>query len=650
MKKRIMLTIMLSLVLGISAQAAETGTDAGQAQDLTKQEAPAAEAQETGPEDANEDAKDEEAGEDMPCAEDVPMQEDAPAPEDADSAYTELPADIPAEDAGIREEMIEDAGTEEALQEEIIEESITVLNGWKDGSYYRDGTMLTGLQEIDGRLYGFGSDGKLLTGWRTLNDKTVYLGQDGVARTGWQTINDFIYYFGNDGAQRRGWQTIGGKKYYFFKSTLSQYKGHYKGVMVRDLNQIDGYWYYFNEKGAMQTGWQTVKGKKYYFDGSGRNLRGICTINKCDYLLPDGYAKDGIVEYKGKKYLCKEGLLFKGLVKYNDFDRYYLKDDHTIYTGWKTINKKTYYFQPGKSGKAAKYWTMINGFKYYFDDSVMTTGLSLTDSNYRWNYFYEDTGSGHYRGAMAKNTWLTINGRKYHAGKDGSLDTGFVRDGKGLRYFGGDAVMRTGWQYIDRSGITENCTRQTINRWFYFGKDGYAATGKKTINGKTYTFGSNGVLKGITDYQSANADMKKSMAASIYEGHLVYDAIGCSITVRDPSPILPAQFATDLDSTGCWNIIKGNVYISDHVSQSFYWLNTAKTGDVLNILRGKMGGRYRVIAKGYGKNIERDIMDTNGGLVSKRLNGNRVCLYTCVMDRALLDQGKEVFWAVCEKY
>ena len=86
------------------------------------------------------------------------------------------------------------------------------------------------------------------------------------------------------------------------------------------------------------------------------------------------------------------------------------------------------------------------------------------------------------------------------------------------------------------------------------------------------------------------------------------------------------------------------------MSQSFYWLNTAKTGDVLNILRGKMGGRYRVIAKGYGRNIERDIMDTNGGLVSKRLNGNRVCLYTCVMDRALLDQGKEVFWAVCEKY
>lgn len=569
--------------------------------------------------------------------------------QEKDKNIPEVIRDIQEEDKNIPEGIMESA--EEALEEEVLEEEIqapSAPEGWAGSSYYRDGAPVTGLQEIGGKVYAFDQAGRLMKGWRTIGGKTYYLGEDGAVRKGWQKVNGFSYYFGDDGAQRRGWQTIGGKTYYFYKATISRYKGHYKGVAASGLQENEGHRYCFSKEGLLLTGWQKVSGRNYYFDKDGKNLTGIQTINGRPYLLPDGYTKDGIVTYKGKTYLSMEGVLSKGLTRYK-YRLYFLNSDYTVFYGWKTMNGRTYYFQKDKQGRAANYWLDLNGYRYYFEDCAMATGLTTADSNCFWYYFYPDN-NGHYRGTMAKNTWITVNGRRYHAGKDGRLDTGFVKDSKGLRYFGGDAMMRTGWQYLDRSRLMKVRTKQTVNRWYYFDKDGYAATGRRTINGRTYTFGEDGVLKGITDYRSADASMKKSMAANVLEGHLIYDAVGCSIALRSSAPGLSAQEATDLSSTGSWNVLSGKVFIGDHVTDNFCWLRSSKTGDLVELLHKKMGGSYRVISKGYGKNKGWDIIDTNGSPVSKKLNDKRVCLYTCLyMNDPLYKQGKEVFWIICEK-
>ena len=87
---------------------------------------------------------------------------------------------------------------------------------------------------------------------------------------GLQTIHGYKYYTDgkdNKGALQTGWQQVGDKWYYFYKSTMKQYKDHYKGVAATGWQDIDGETYYFDKSGVMQTGrWKDRKigDKKYY--------------------------------------------------------------------------------------------------------------------------------------------------------------------------------------------------------------------------------------------------------------------------------------------------------------------------------------------------------------------------------------------------
>lgn len=87
---------------------------------------------------------------------------------------------------------------------------------------------------------------------------------------GLQTIHGYKYFTDgkdNKGALQTGWQQVGDKWYYFYKSTMKQYKDHYKGVAATGWQDIDGETYYFDKSGVMQTGrWKDRKigDKKYY--------------------------------------------------------------------------------------------------------------------------------------------------------------------------------------------------------------------------------------------------------------------------------------------------------------------------------------------------------------------------------------------------
>jgi len=118
-----------------------------------------------------------------------------------------------------------------------------VKSGWlKDNNsfYYLqgDGSMVTGLNKIDGKSYMFNDNGTLATGWIQLSGYWYYFNTDGSMATGWISDNGTNYYLYNTGAMAKGW-----------------------------IN-LDGTWYYLKESGAMATGWVTSNGDSYYLDTS----------------------------------------------------------------------------------------------------------------------------------------------------------------------------------------------------------------------------------------------------------------------------------------------------------------------------------------------------------------------------------------------
>lgn len=79
-----------------------------------------------------------------------------------------------------------------------------IPKGWKveDGRscYYKMGSKLTGLQEIEGSTYLFGEDGFMVTGWQELDGSRYCFASDGVMMTGSQIIDGVEYSFREDGS------------------------------------------------------------------------------------------------------------------------------------------------------------------------------------------------------------------------------------------------------------------------------------------------------------------------------------------------------------------------------------------------------------------------------------------------------------------
>lgn len=147
-------------------------------------------------------------------------------------------------------------------------------DGWQaDGTYYKNGVMLKGLQTVDGKLYDFGTNGvgKLYNG--TYN-KVLY--SNGKPFSG--TKNNKLYksgklysgvsgsyYYKNGVKQTKYKKTVkkmNNGKIYYFQKTGKVYKG-------TGWKRVNDKRYYF-KKGTALTGWNYVGKYKYYFDGKGK--------------------------------------------------------------------------------------------------------------------------------------------------------------------------------------------------------------------------------------------------------------------------------------------------------------------------------------------------------------------------------------------
>ena len=282
--------------------------------------------------------------------------------------------------------------------------------GWQKikGSWYylgdaNDGAMKTGWEYINGFWYNFGKagDGSMKTGWYKPNENWYYLGgsEDGRMQTDWKKIDNSWYYLGgtDDGYMRTGWQKLGDVWYYLGDAN--------DGAMKTGWKKISGSWYYLGDAndGAMKTGWEYINGFWYNFGkaGDGSMKTGWYKPNENWYYL--GGSEDGRMQTDWKKI---------------DNSWYYLggTDDGYMRTGWQKLGDVWYYLGDRNDGSMKTGWYVIDGKKYYFDQSsgIMQTGWKQIEG--AW-YYFDDNGV---YDASKKYTDITDNNSNINNGVNAS--------------------------------------------------------------------------------------------------------------------------------------------------------------------------------------------------------------------------------------
>lgn len=322
--------------------------------------------------------------------------------------------------------------------------------------YYTENGVLTGLQTINGSNYYFSSaDASMIKGLRIISDVKYSFDDDGRNSEGWIVVNgNYRCYIDHSKGMLTGLQQIDGKWYWFGTSgimrtgvqTVTDSAGAQKvclfgedGSMVYGLVQINDKLYYFDEKtGERATGWKTIKGKTYYFDlssgaaykgrksindriycfdqSTGEQLLGLVRINNALYCFSDK-TSDGLVhgltEIEGDLYCFNDtsGAAITGFVNLNDIYYYFSPTTGKAEEGIRWVSKTSaYYFE--KEGGVRKGLVTYEGDKYYCYPSSgkVSTGLMSIGNKL---YCFDDNG------AMMRNTIIVIAGLTYSIDENG---------------------------------------------------------------------------------------------------------------------------------------------------------------------------------------------------------------------------------------
>ena len=206
----------------------------------------------------------------------------------------------------------------------------------------------------------------------------------GLEKEGWQKDSKGWWYQSGSGYLKNQWALINGNWYYFDSD----------GYMRTDWQKIKGSWYYLGDAndGAMKTGWEYINGFWYNFGkaGDGSMKTGWYKPNENWYYL--GGSEDGRMQTDWKKI---------------DNSWYYLggTDDGYMRTGWQKLGDVWYYLGDRNDGSMKTGWYVIDGKKYYFDQSsgIMQTGWKQIEG--AW-YYFDDNGV---YDASKKHTDITDN-------------------------------------------------------------------------------------------------------------------------------------------------------------------------------------------------------------------------------------------------
>ena len=434
---------------------------------------------------------------------------------DEDSAETEAD-EIENSQENEKEEHSDSVDEEEPEQDEKSEntdesenknsaemhENQTSAAGWienKDGSYsYRDenGVILRNcVVKIDNKYYGFDYGGKLyyakrFTIWnrQTGEDQYYEAKEDGSLYTDeWHWARDRyigvieLYYYGADGSGFNGIKDIEGKNYYFRNGI----------AWTNRVISVDGKKYAANENGALteiqNDGWSKAEGYYYYLK-NGEELRDCIEKIGEQYYGFDNTGKmyaDEIFEKDGHYYCAAED----GHLKINTWVKksgkwYYFGEDGAAYQGFQTIAGETYYFDYGCEMVSEKF-VSYDGKAYLTEKNGSVREVennSWVKAWGNWYYILED-------GTTARYCIQRI-GKNYYAFDDSgrmqedefcsiTVDVGT----------GGHKEVKDYLCFARKDGtLAMNCWLKSDGKWYYFGEDGDAAEGVKTINGSKYYF------------------------------------------------------------------------------------------------------------------------------------------------------------------
>ena len=344
--------------------------------------------------------------------------------------------------------------TTETKIEEVNKDGWQKENGqWR---YYENKKAVTNWKKIAGRWYYFNQDGVMLSD--TVYDDYLLSKSGAMVEDSWVKIDDKWYFATNSGKIiRNKWEKINGAWYCFDEN----------GAMLTNTVYND---YLLQSSGAMhERGWAKIDEKWYYATDSGKIIR-----NKWEKINGSWYRFD------------ESGTMLSKTI-YND---YLLKTSGAMAEkDWVQMDEKWYYATD--SGKAIRdKWEKINDSWYSFHKDG-----DMLSSQWKEKYYLKDSG------AMAQSEWFF----------DKKYDSWFYLKSDG-------AYAENQWQgsyYLKSYGYmakNEWIFDKSYNAWYYLKEDGVYVTGNFTINGKNYSFQSNG--KWISD--TAAYYKVKPITANVY--------------------------------------------------------------------------------------------------------------------------------------
>ncbi|EIF38945.1 MULTISPECIES: glucosaminidase domain-containing protein [unclassified Streptococcus] len=352
--------------------------------------------------------------------------------------------------------------TPETKEKPSKETVVEVVNkeGWQKENnqwrYYEDNQPVSNWKKIAGVWYYFNQDGIMLS--NTIFNDYLLNNSGALAESSWVKIDNQWYYATEDGkVTRNNWKKIAGVWYRFDEN----------GIMISNAVYDD---YLFKASGVLaENSWVKIGDKWYYGDQEGK-------INR------DKWAK-----IDGQWYRFDESGVMLSATIYKD---YLLKTSGAMAeNAWAKLEDKWYYATA--SGKIIRdKWEKISGSWYYFNkDGVMLS------SQWKEKYYLKDSG------AMAKSEWIFDEKFKswFYLKSDGTYAENQWVGSYYLKPFG--YMAKNEWIFD-----------KDYNAWYYLKEDGAYVTGNFTINGKDYTFQSNG--KWISD--TAAYYKVKPITANVY--------------------------------------------------------------------------------------------------------------------------------------
>ncbi len=336
--------------------------------------------------------------------------------------------------------------------------------------------------------------------WVENNGNVSYLGADSKSVTGTQTINGYTYTFDDNGVLTSPAKVDSLGNLVCNTWLDGKYYLGADGLPVKgDIKLNDGYTYKFDVSNGkfvkavdIQNKWVMHNTDAYYYNADGYRVIGDVKIGEYNYSFDENgkHSKyvfvmtDGTIatnQWVGTKYyLGEDGLPVTG--KHNitctnsagvttSLDYTFGEDGKLIKGTLKKEENYTYYYI---AGEKQRNWHLIDGYWHYFDRQ---TGFGMATADNCDKVYYDDNRTDGLYFVFTTDAQL-----HYRFDKQGRLTRGaWLKEDFGTSYYWGNHERATGWWLIE-------------GNIYYFDDNFYMVTGNQTIDGKEYTFTSDGIL------------------------------------------------------------------------------------------------------------------------------------------------------------